>query len=131
MFACSISKQIFFSYYRRYRDNEEDSQHFFRAFMEDMIRTCTAHHKNFTSGGDFDDLLEDIVEGNRKRSFPSLQTETRPRKKWGGKSEVPVGSTELSLSVASCNTVQEKGKRDPVKDVLKNVSRDKMAAIIF
>ncbi|CAM9132266.1 unnamed protein product [Hapterophycus canaliculatus] len=119
--------QLLLPYYRRYRDNKDDATHFFKAFMEDMIRTCTAHHKNFTDDGDFDDLLSDIVERNRKRSFPSLQTETRPRKKWGGKSEVTAGSTAMPISPGSSN--QE--KRDVVKEALKNVSREKMAAIVF
>lgn len=132
-------QKLLLPYYRRYRDNKNDSQHFFRAFMEDMIRTCTAHHTNFTEGCDFDDLLSDIAEGNRKRSFPSLQTETRPRKKWGGKSEVshdidpsvsamfPLGLDESQVSGAKPETK----KRDLVKEALKNVSRDKMASIIF
>ena len=125
--------QLLLPYYRRYRDNEEDSQHFFKAFMEDMIRTCTAHHTNFTEDGcDFDELLGEIADKNRKRSFPSLQTETRPRKKWGGKLEVADLSSQVS-SVSSAGEVKPEilKKRDPVKDALKNVSRDKMASIIF
>ena len=135
--------QLILPYYRRYRDNKQDSQHFFKAFMEDMVRTCTAHHTNFTTGCDFDALLEQIAESNRKRSFPSLQTEMRPRKKWGGmKSEACAeGSASsvsrtvkaeqfegLSTSVKGKKTTK---KRDLVQETLRNVSRDKMASIVF
>lgn len=129
--------QLLLPYYRRYRDNEEDSQHFFKAFMEDMIRTCTAHHKNFTDSDDFDDLLGGIAEKNRKRSFPSLQTETRPRKKWGGKAAeasfikeeivMPTFSGLRAMSIPEGKSA----RKDPVKEALKNVSREKMASIIF
>ncbi|CAM9106893.1 unnamed protein product [Ectocarpus sp. 12 AP-2014] len=128
--------QILLPYYRRYRDNRDDPHHFFKAFMEDMIRTCTAHHTNFTEKGDFNDLLGVIAEKNRKRSFPTLQTETRPRKKWGGKSEVvssvtnPCVSPECKPSSTSSTGGTGK-KKDLVKDALKNVSREKMASIIF
>lgn len=127
--------QLLLPYYRRFRDHEEDPQHFFKAFMEDMIRTCSAHHKNFTEGKDFDDLLGQIAEQNRKRSLPSLQTEMRPRKRWGGKlsaddsengkglfAKVPV--TESKLQMRSV-------KREFVKDVLKNVPAEKIASIVF
>ena len=124
-------QKLLLPYYRRFRD-KKDSQYFFKAFMEDMIRTCTAHHTNFTDGCDFDELLGEIADKNRKRSFPSLQTETRPRKKWGGKLEVADLSSQVS-SVSSAGEVKPEilKKRDPVKDALKNVSRDKMASIIF
>ncbi len=141
--------QLLLPYYRRFRDNDEDSQHFFKAFMEDIIRTCSAHHKNFTDSGDFDDLLNGIAEYNKKRSLPSLQTETRPRKKWGGKSEVAEASASKSKSksgsevkcdsqsasshgsVSPSNPEQTSSKRDPVKEALKNVPREKIASIIF
>lgn len=120
--------QLLLPYYRRYRDNSNDSQHFFRAFMEDMIRTCDAHYKNFTESGHFDELLTDIVQRNKKRSCPSLQTETRPRKKWGGKLDATESSPEMPVTPTASGG---KKKRDLVKDALKHVSREKIAAIIF
>lgn len=129
--------QLLLPYYRRYRDSEEDPQHFFKAFMEDMIRTCTAHHKNFTDSSNFDDLLGEIAQKNKKRTLPSLQTETRPRKKWGAKSsQVPEIKEELPMSAFSGTksmSIPEKTvvRRDPVKEALKNVSREKIASIIF
>lgn len=124
--------QLLLPYYRRFRDNSDDSQHFFKAFMEDMIRTCDAHYVNFTESGHFDDLLTDIVQGNKKRSCASLQTETRPRKKWGRKPEVASSSeTSVSSTSSAGSTTGTPKKRDLVKATLKNVSREKMASIIF
>ena len=129
--------QLLLPYYRRYRGSEDDPEHFFKAFLEDMIRTCMAHHKNFTNSGDFDDLLGKIAVKNKKRTLPYLQTETRPRKKWGGKSpRVPAVKEDSSVSAFSglkSMSIPEKAvaRRDPVKEALKNVSREKMASIIF
>lgn len=123
--------QLLLPYYRRYRDNKEEPDHFFKAFMEDMMRTCTAHHNNFTNGGNFDELLSGIVEKNRKRSFPSLMTETRPRKKWGGKPEVSVDSNGAMAHGQSASQNEGGKKKDLVKDTLKHVSREKISAIVF
>lgn len=133
--------QLILPYYRRFRDNKSDPQHFFRAFMEDMVRTCTAHHTNFTEGCDFDDLLGVIAERNRKRSFPVLQTETRPRKKWGCKAsaneqrapegqQAPVPQAAQEAQKAQAAPVAPKEK-DAVANVLKHVSREKISRIIF
>lgn len=129
----SSTHQLLLPYYRRYRDNLRDPQYFFRAFMEDMIRTCDAHYVNFTESGRFDDMLTDIAERNRKRSSASLQTETRPRKKWGGKSEVSSSSPEnlVAPAFSGGSVGGEVKKKDLVKNVLKNVSRDRIASIIF
>ncbi|CAM9094280.1 unnamed protein product [Ectocarpus sp. 12 AP-2014] len=154
--------QLLLPYYRRYRDNKKDPQHFFKAFMEDMIRTCTAHHTNFTDGCGFDDMLDAIAKRNRDRSFPSLQRETRARKKWGvGKLEVGIGGNSTSNRgggggggggssssgdggrsddgddagssprISDPGAGEKKRKRDPVKDALRHVPREKIAAIIF
>lgn len=153
--------QLLLPYYRRYRDKEDDAQHFFRAFMEDLIRTCTAHHTNFTVGCDFDGLLQEVADHNRKRSFPSLQTETRPRKKWGaggssekrsssevglgddgGSSEssaqrLPLKKRQAEKTLGGGEGEKEAGgdtpvvENDPVKRALKNVPRAKLASIIF
>ncbi len=124
--------QLLLPYYRRYRDNKADPEHFFRAFMEDMIRTCMAHHKNFTDSGGFDSLLDGIVEKNRKRSLPSLQTETRPRKKWGVKSSHRASFLDADcLNPSPFITAPPATRRDPVKEALKNVSREKIASIVF
>lgn len=122
--------QLLLPYYRRYRDNSSDPQHFFKAFMEDMIRTCDAHYTNFTESEQFDELLTDIVQRNKKRSCPSLQTETRPRKKWGGKSESDASESIPEMSVVPTVSGGQR-KRDLVKDALKHVSREKIASIIF
>jgi hypothetical protein len=132
--------QLILPYYRRYKGNEKDPQHFFRAFMEDMVRTCTAHHTNFTDGCDFDKMLGEITETNRKRSIPQLQTETRPRKKWGGKSDginsqikapdAPYGP-EASKAPEATKSPKGHQETDPVAAVLKHVSREKLARIIF
>ena len=123
--------QLLLPYYRRYRDNRDDPDYFFKAFMEDMLRTCTAHHKNFTNGGDFNELLSGIVEKNSKRSFPSLMTETRPRKKWGGKSEVLVDNGGSVAPEQSDSQEAGGRKKDLVKETLKHVSREKISAIVF
>ena len=130
--------QLLLPYYRRYRDNARDSQYFFKAFMEDMIRTCTAHHKNFTDGYDFDDMLEQIVRKNAKRSLPSLQTETRPRKKWGKSDASSASSTAVTVvrtshrgEKAGVSSSAKADSKDPVKAVLKNISKEKIASIIF
>ncbi|CAM9204747.1 unnamed protein product [Pylaiella littoralis] len=119
--------QLILPYYRRYRENKNDPQHFFRAFMEDMVRTCTAHHTNFTTGCSFDELLGDIAEKSRKRSFPSLQTETRPRKKWGGGGTPCAPRAPVGQAVEPMVPMET----DIVAATLKHVSREKIAQIIF
>ena len=117
----SVHKLIL-PYYRKYRTGE-DQEGFFKAFVEDLLVVCTAHHSNFVEGGDFGSLVQDTMSRGSKRKNPSLINETRPRKKWG--SHVPPGVEDGGEDKGVTNV------EDMVKKALKNVSRSKIASIVF
>lgn len=139
--------KLLLPYYRKYR-SEGDKSLFFKAFMEDILVVCNAHHSNFTEGDDFKDVIDETMARGTKRKDPCLINETRPRKKWGGvltkngcNDIVGVDRTEDRVSEVEMDeegvhrealvppieeTVEAK-----VKKALKNVSRSKMASIMF
>lgn len=112
--------KLLLPYYRKYRE-EDHGDRFFKTFMEDLITVCNAHHANFTENGDFCDVIDDTIKKSVKRKSPHLINETRPRKRWGSASQKdnPV------------NVKDEEEVEDRVKRALKNVSKSKIASIVF
>ena len=119
----SIHK-LLLPYYRKYR-SEGGIDVVFRNFMEDLLMVCKAHHANFTENGDFVSLVEEVMTKKTKRKMPSLLNETRPRKRWGG-----VSTREVEESPENGVVVKQEVE-DKVKMALKNVSRSKIASIVF
>jgi hypothetical protein len=124
--------KLLLPYYRKYR-TEGDKDFFFRTFMEDLLVVCNAHHSNFTGGGDFRDVVEGTMSKRKQRSGPHLLNETRPRKKWGGipprDKDKPPGSVERKAGPPGESDPRE--TRDQVKKALKNVSKSKIASLVF
>lgn len=118
--------KLLLPYYRKYRA-EEGNDMFFRAFMEDLVIVCNAHHTNFVEGKDFEQLVTDTMFTGSKRKDPCLINETRPRKKWGGSRE-GIGSPESSKKI---EIPVEESVESMVKKALKNVSRSKIGSIVF
>ena len=124
--------KLLLPYYRKYRscDSGEQKDIFFRTFMEDLLTVCKAHHGNFAGGSDFMKIVEETMSNGSKRKEPCLLNETRPRKKWGGVPTIKVLSEKRressSESIYPADTVEGK-----VKQALKNVSRTKIASIVF
>lgn len=118
--------KLLLPYYRKYRAGDGDDM-FFRAFMEDLVIVCNAHHKNFVEGKDFGQLVTDTMFTGVKRKDPCLINETRPRKKWGGSKE----GGGVSESGKSPGLLVEESVESKVKRALKNVSRSKLGSIVF
>lgn len=118
--------KLLLPYYRKYRAGKGDDM-FFRAFMEDLVIVCNAHHTNFVEGKDFGQLVTDTMFTGAKRKDPCLINETRPRKKWGGSKE----SGGVSESSKGPGLPVEESVESKVKRALKNVSRSKISSIVF
>lgn len=115
----SVHKLIL-PYYRKYRTSG-DQEGFFKAFVEDLLVVCTAHHSNFVENGEFVDLIQSTISKGTKRKKPSLINETRPRKKWGHSVPTEGGSENTG----------DTNVDDMVKKALKNVSKSKIASLVF
>lgn len=123
--------KLLLPYYRKYRA-EEGNDMFFRAFMEDLVFVCNAHHTNFVEGKSFDDLVGQTVSSRGKRKEPCLLNETRPRKKWGGlKDGGGVTGSVKEVDNAPKELDVEESVESKVKNALKNVSRSKIESIVF
>lgn len=125
--------KLLLPYYRKYR-SEKDKDLFFRSFMEDLLVVCSAHHSNFTDGGEFKDIVTDTMSRGTKRMHPCLINETRPRKKWGGSSSKEIvgctGQESRDENIKE-ESVVDASVETQVKKALKNVSRSKIASIVF
>lgn len=101
-------------YFRQFRKNS-DKSYYFKVFMDDMLKTCNAFHTKFLVEDSFDTIVGDVIQKNKKRAAPSLETESNPRKKWGG----------------SVQKKKDGDKEDIVQQVLKKINKSSISSLIF